>query len=103
MKIVILFLLLATEVLAEPLNFVWDKVTTDTLGNVIPEPKYRFYRKLSTSDRWKIMGEREGNWFTIYFPPAGHYVYRVTAFNETGESGPSNEVRVFGDICSKEE
>lgn len=106
MKLLIpLLLLLALPVQAESLVLNWDKVTTNVLGEVIPEPQYRVYRKLTTGENWKLVGTREGASYTWYYPtPAyGRYTYRVTAFDENGESLPSNEVRVYIDTKPKEE
>jgi len=79
---------------AEPLNLRWDKVTVDTDGNPAVGVKYKLFRSANGGD-WKIVATREGNTFTWYFPVLGHYVYRVIAFNNNGNSMPSSELKIW--------
>lgn len=106
MRYLLVLLLIPSIVFAEPMKLVWDPVTTDTNGQPLAAPpKYRLYRKLSTSDRWKVVAEREGAWYTWYLPQPAYvtYTYRVTAFNEAGESAPSNELTIWIDTKPTEE
>ena len=93
----LLFVLLgfAKVALSLPLELRWDRVTTTVEGGPLQSPvKYRLYRKTSIED-FKPIAETSNISWTWLAPSIGQTSYYVTAFNEQGESGPSNTVHVM--------
>lgn len=85
-----------------PLELKWDAVTTDVAGNPIPAPKYKVYRKTSLDDFKAIATTANTRW-TWLVPSLGRASYYVTAFNENGESGPSNTISVVVERVPRQE
>jgi hypothetical protein len=79
---------------ALPLELQWDAVTTNANGSPLSAPvKYRLYRKTTLED-FKPIAETSNRSWTWLTPSLGKTSYYVTAFNENGESEPSNVVHV---------
>jgi hypothetical protein len=80
---------------AIPLELEWDVVTTTVGGAPLSSPiKYRLYRKTSL-ENFKPIAETANHRWTWLVPSLGKYSFYVTAFNEQGESAPSNTVHVY--------
>jgi hypothetical protein len=99
----LLSFLVAGAVYALPLEITWDAVTTDTNGDLLSAPPtYRVYRKTSLDDFKPIATTKNRRW-TWLVPSIGRAEYYVTAFNENGESGPSNVIAVIVDRVPRQE
>ena len=95
--------LLAVSAQAASLELIWDAVTLDQNGSpLLAAPKYRLYRKTSLED-FKPIAETFNHRWTWLTPSIGRATYRVTAFNNNGESGPSNELKIIVDRCPRED
>ena len=77
-----------------PLDLQWEAVTSTVTGEPLASPvMYRLYRKTSLEDFKPIAVTKNTRW-TWLVPSIGRYSFYVTAFNNEGESGPSNTVHV---------
>lgn len=95
--------LLAGAVYALPLELTWDAVTTDVNGDPLPSPpSYRIYRKTSL-DNFKPIATTKNRRWTWLVPSLGRAEYYVTAFNENGESDPSNTIAVVVERVPRQE
>lgn len=82
---------------ALPLELVWEPVTTNIAGELLEAPpSYRVYRQTSL-DPFKPIATTKNRRWTWLTPSIGSAQYYVTAFNETGESAPSNTITVVVD------
>lgn len=99
----LLSFLVAGAVYALPLEITWDAVTTDTDGGTLATPpSYRVYRKTSI-DNFKAIATTKNRRWTWLVPSIGRAEYYVTAFNENGESAPSNTIAVIVDRVPRQE
>lgn len=95
--------LLGGAVYALPLEIQWDAVTTDESGATLADPpSYRVYRKTTLEDFKPIATTKNRRW-TWLVPSLGRAEYYVTAFNENGESLPSNIIAVIVERVPRQE
>jgi subtilisin family serine protease len=81
-------LLTATVVSASQIDLVWNDRSTNETG-------FRIRRKGPTAGSWLTMatlGPNQTSWSNARLVAGATYSYQVVAFNEFGESAPSNEV-----------
>ena len=99
----LLSFLIAGAVYALPLELTWDAVTTDTNGDTLAAPpSYRVYRKTAI-DTFKPIATTKNRRWTWLVPSIGRAEYYVTAFNDNGESIPSNTIAVIVDRVPRQE
>lgn len=98
-------LFVAVRAYAAPLRLEWDAVTQNTDGSPvnIATLKYKMYRKNVNYGDFMLLTTTRNTYYTQQVVSWGHFIYRVTAINEHGESTPSNELKVFIDLVGKEE
>lgn len=98
-------LLFAIDSSAFPMRLEWDGVTQMTDGTPAKDIKYRLYRrnKVPASAQWFKVTETYNTYYTAQILQFGSFVYRVTAFNQIGESAPSNELPIRVELYAKEE
>lgn len=91
-KLLFLLLLVPSICFSETVNFAWDAVTQDTLGQPITVSGYKLYTS-TTSGSYNatsvITAETQAAVTTL---TAGHYFAVVTAYTPEAESDYSNEV-----------
>lgn len=95
----------ATSAHAFPMKLEWDPVTKMTDGSPALNVRYRLYRrnKVPNNSQWFRVTETYNTFYTAQILQFGSFVYRVTAFNTSGESVPSNELPIRVELCAKEE
>ena len=99
----LLSFLIAGAAYALPLELVWEAVTTDTSGATLAAPpSYRVYRKTAIEAFKPIATTKNRRW-TWLVPSIGRAEYYVTAFNDNGESEPSNKIAVIVDRVPRQE
>ena len=95
--------LVAGAAFALPLELTWTSVTKDINGDLLlAAPGYRIYRKTSL-ENFKPIGTTKNARWTWLVPSIGRASYYVTAFNEAGESDPSNTIKVVVERIAREE
>lgn len=101
MKYLLALLLLASNAYADTFNLSWDAVTTDAQGDpVVGLTGYRLYVSNSPiKATWPPIASLAPQLIaapatsaTVTRTALGKYYAVVTAHNEGGESGPSNEI-----------
>jgi len=99
----LLSFLIAGAAYALPLEIIWNAVTTDESGaTLLAPPSYRVYRKTTLEDFKPIATTKNRRW-TWLVPSLGRAEYYVTAFNENGESRPSNTIAVVVERVPRQE
>lgn len=93
-KLFLALLLLASSAYADPISVAWDAVTLDTAGNPVTITGYKLYESsvagtyttaigtiAQPATNYSFTENRPGKWYLV-----------VTAYNDAGESGKSNEI-----------
>lgn len=106
MKLIFLaLLLLSSSAYAFPMRLEWDATTTMTDGSPATSIKYRLYRRnaVPSTAKWFKVVETFNTYYTAQVLQYGKFIYRVTAFNDKGESVPSNELPIAIELCARED
>ena len=106
MKLLFVALLfIGTTAHAFPMRLEWDATTTMTDGSPAKNIKYRLYRRnaVPSTAKWFKVVETFNTYYTAQVLQYGKFIYRVTAFNDKGESVPSIELPIAIELCARED